>query len=368
MLATAAGTAMLATLLLPSGAQADPDPSSAPLVPPDGTSAEHLTATTLVTTLGDDRTGGIYENSDGEIVVTVTDKATSAAVSAAGAIPEVVAYSTAELNAIHAGLDELPVIGGTAWGTNVPDNQLVVSVDGTVSDTDLAKIKAATAPHGDAVRIERIAGEIQIMTSIVGGMGISDRDAPGAYCSLGFNVQDNNGRKWGLTAGHCTRYTHLWNRRANGVYIGWSSGSQYPGRDFGRIRYTDSTRPLGTVWVNGAEQQITNSRNPRVNEKVKRVGTVSSDLIGKVIATGVTTNAYDPNLGENVRLTNMTYTTLCSKSGDSGGPLFTGTTALGLLSAGNTPRAAKCNSAVSDYRTWFQPVQPALNYYGLKVY
>jgi streptogrisin D len=331
-------------------------------------SAEHLTATSLVTTLGDDRTGGIYEDSDGEIVVTVTDKAAAAAVSAAGGSPVLVSYSTTELDAIHAELDELPIMPGTSWGTHVVDNQLVVSVDGTVTDTDLAKIKATTEPHGDAVRIERIAGEIQVMTSIVGGMGISDRDVPGAYCTLGFNVQDNNGRKWGLTAGHCTRYTHLWNRRANGVYIGWSSGSQYPGRDFGRIRYTDSTRPLGTVWVNGAEQQITRSRNPVVNEQVKRVGTVSSDLIGKVIATGVTTHAYDPNLGEEVRLTNMTYTTLCSKSGDSGGPLFTDTTALGLLSAGNTPRAVKCSSAVSDYRSWFQPVQPALNYYGLKVY
>lgn len=375
LLTTAAGATALAALLAPTGVQADPGNPADVRDAPEGATAEALTTDNLVASLGEDRTGGIYENSDGQIVVAVTDKDAAAAVRATGAMPDLVTYSTAELNAIHSELDERPLVSGTSWGTHTSDNELVVSVDSTVSDADIAEIEAEIAPHGDAARLERIAGDIQLTTSIIGGMGIEDREDPGAYCTLGFNVQNNNGRKYGLTAGHCTREIYLWNRRANDVYIGWSSGSQYVdnfgndlGTDFGRITYTDRTRPLGTVWVNNAQQQITNSRWPRVNETAKRVGTVSSDLIGKVISTTKTVDVYDPGLGREVRLRNMTYTTHCSKQGDSGGPLFTGTTALGLLSATNTPSNVKCNSSVSQYRSYFTPVQRALNYYGLKVY
>ena len=57
----------------------------------------------------------------------------------------------------------------------------------------------------------------------------------------------------------------------------------------------------------------------------------------------------------------MVRTDLCSDFGDSGGAMFVGTTALGLLSGGS----ADCTAGGM---TWFQPVTEALNAYGASVY
>jgi hypothetical protein len=60
-------------------------------------------------------------------------------------------------------------------------------------------------------------------------------------------------------------------------------------------------------------------------------------------------------------------TSNCGKRGDSGGPLYHGTTALGLTSGGSGGNEP-CNDNVSDRRTYYQPVQNVLSYYGLHVY
>jgi hypothetical protein len=54
-------------------------------------------------------------------------------------------------------------------------------------------------------------------------------------------------------------------------------------------------------------------------------------------------------------------TTVCAEPGDSGGPLFSGTTALGLTSGGN----GDCRSGGT---TFFQPVTEPLRVFGVNVY
>lgn len=54
-------------------------------------------------------------------------------------------------------------------------------------------------------------------------------------------------------------------------------------------------------------------------------------------------------------------TTVCAEPGDSGGSLYSGSTALGLTSGGS----GNCSSGGVTY---FQPVVEALNAYGVSVY
>ena len=57
----------------------------------------------------------------------------------------------------------------------------------------------------------------------------------------------------------------------------------------------------------------------------------------------------------------MIKTTVCAEGGDSGGPLYAGSVALGLTSGGS-------GDCTSGGTTYFQPVVEALNAYGVSVY
>lgn len=57
----------------------------------------------------------------------------------------------------------------------------------------------------------------------------------------------------------------------------------------------------------------------------------------------------------------LIQTTVCAEGGDSGGPLYDGTTALGLTSGGS-------GHCTSGGKTFFQPVREAANAYGVTIY
>ncbi|HWJ54526.1 MAG TPA: trypsin-like serine protease, partial [Propionibacteriaceae bacterium] len=57
----------------------------------------------------------------------------------------------------------------------------------------------------------------------------------------------------------------------------------------------------------------------------------------------------------------LIQTTVCAEPGDSGGPLYDGTKALGITSGGS----GDCRSGGT---TFYQPVPEAANAYGVTVY
>jgi streptogrisin B len=62
-----------------------------------------------------------------------------------------------------------------------------------------------------------------------------------------------------------------------------------------------------------------------------------------------------------VSLSGLIQTNVCAEPGDSGGPLYDGTRALGLTSGGS-------GDCTSGGTTFFQPVREAANAYGVSVY
>ncbi|MFE9658191.1 S1 family peptidase [Micromonospora sp. NPDC006431] len=359
----AAGAAglLVAALLVPAAAQAAPT-AAADL--PDAAAAlsnKGQKAQALVGSLGKARTGGVYLNDSGQLVVAVTDQAAAQSVRAAGGEAELVTYSTATLESVHTALDKLAGIPGTSWGVDPSTNQVSVELDSTVNPANTARLKGATDKFGGAVRVERISGKITKDEIYMSGGDSIRNTYSSLYCSIGFNVATSSGNRHFLTAGHCAEGTQNWYDTASGLYLGNRVAVSWPGNDWADIDYTpDYVTAYGNV-DNGA-QDIASSRYPYDGESVSRVGATSKDLVGQVLLTS-TTVTYSS--GET--LYGMIKTSLCGKGGDSGGPVYHGSVALGIHSGSNTGDDP-CNTNVSDKRAYHQPVQEVLNARGLHVY
>ena len=175
----------------------------------------------------------------------------------------------------------------------------------------------------------------------------------GSRCSLGFNVK-RGGVDHFLTAGHCTKSA----RPGAAAAASWASvvGSSFPGNDYGIVRYTTAApRPGNVSLYNGTYQDIATARNAIVGEPAKRSGSTTGLRSGTIQAVNQTVS-YPQGV-----VSGLIRTNICAQPGDSGGPLFNGTAALGLTSGG----AGNCTTGGT---TFFQPVMEALSVYGAQVY
>jgi len=294
------------------------------------------------------RTGGAYFEPSGALVVTVTAAADAAVVTRAGAKAKVVERSAGELAAIKTALDKAGGVANSTWGIDTAANKVVLSVP---ADAPRATaVEKAAARFGAAVSITRTARPVAPHNDIAGGDPLYH--SSGGRCSTGFNVRAGATR-YVLTAGHCTALGGTWNNYA-GLYIGPSVGSYFPGQDHGLIRIDSSLPQIPGVYLyNGGFQTITSAGSGYPGLYACKSGSTTGLTCGTVLATNVTVNyAQGPVYGTD-------QTTICSQPGDSGGSYFTGATALGLVSGGTT---SGCNSA---FRSYFQPVIPALSYWGV---
>ncbi|MEU1121599.1 MULTISPECIES: S1 family peptidase [unclassified Streptomyces] len=240
-------------------------------------------------------------------------------------------------------------VAGTAWGVDARTKQVVVTADSTVSASEIAEIKAAAGANADALKIQRTPGKFQKFIS--GGDAIY---ADSWRCSLGFNVRNSAGAYYFLTAGHCTDGAGTWwSNSSKTTVLGTTSGSSFPTNDYGIVRYTNnSVTKSGTV----GSQDITRAADPTVGQTVTRRGSTTGIHSGRVTALNQTVN-----YGGGDVVYGLIKTTVCAEPGDSGGPLYAGSTALGLTSGGS----GNCSSGGT---TFFQPVTEALRAYNVSVF
>jgi streptogrisin D len=338
--AGALGVAVAGALAAPA-AQAAPAPSAASSAVPFSVQQ----ASTLTAQLGTAKTAGSYYDAAGKLVVTVTDAASARTVSAAGVRARVVSRSAAQLAATTATLDKHIGTVGTAWGTDAATNQVVVTVTPQAKGAKLAALLATAKSLGSAVRVEKQSTNFS--KYITGGDPIY---TGGARCSLGFNVRSGS-TYYFLTAGHCTNIGATWTD-SSGAVLGTRTGTSFPGNDYGIVRYSTSyTNHPGAV----GSQDITSARTPAVGETVTRRGSTTGIRSGRVTALNATVNYSEGAVRGMIR------TTVCAEPGDSGGPLYAGTSALGLTSGGS----GNCSFGGT---TFFQPVVEPLSVYGVSVY
>ncbi|MFE5188365.1 S1 family peptidase [Streptomyces sp. NPDC056628] len=258
------------------------------------------------------------------------------------------AFSAAQLKSVSGSVLKADV-PGTAWAVDSKTNRVTVTVDSTVSQAEIAKIKEQAGSDADALTIKRTSGKFQKF--IQGGDAIY---ASSWRCSLGFNVQDSSGNQYFLTAGHCTDGAGTWySNSGRTTVIGSTAGSSFPGNDYGIVRYTGSVSRPGTA--NGVD--ITRAATPSVGTTVIRDGSTTGTHSGQVTALNATVN-----YGGGDVVSGLIQTTVCAEPGDSGGSLYgSNGTAYGLTSGGS-------GNCTSGGTTFFQPVTEALSAYGVSVY
>ncbi|MCC2276283.1 S1 family peptidase [Streptomyces sp. ET3-23] len=256
-------------------------------------------------------------------------------------------HSAVQLSAARAAVESADV-AGTAWAVDPTTNTLVVTADSTVSATDLARLR-----RQEAIRVERTPGAFR--TLLAGGDAIY---APSWRCSVGFNVRKGN-TYYFLTAGHCTQGKPPYYATANhSTSIGPTTGTSFPGNDYGIVQYTNGSlaHPSAVDLYNGRQQRITSAGSARVGQSVQRSGSTTGVHGGKVTGLNATVNYGNGNI-----VRGLIQTDVCAEPGDSGGALFSGSTALGLTSGGS----GNCRSGGT---TFFQPVTKALSAYGVSVF
>ncbi|MFG2431946.1 S1 family peptidase [Streptomyces sp. NPDC048590] len=239
-------------------------------------------------------------------------------------------------------------VAGTAWNVEPSTGRLVVTVDSTVTQAEIDTIKKSAGANAGALRIERTPGTFSKLIS--GGDAIY---ASSWRCSLGFNVRSGS-TYYFLTAGHCTDGAGTWwSNSGHTTVLGTTSGSSFPTNDYGIVRYTNSSvTKSGTV----GSQDITSAANATVGMSVTRRGSTTGTHSGSVTGLNATVN-----YGGGDIVYGMIRTNVCAEPGDSGGPLYSGTRAIGLTSGGS----GNCSSGGT---TFFQPVTEALSAYGVSVF
>jgi streptogrisin B len=233
-------------------------------------------------------------------------------------------------------------VEGIAWYVDRSSDRVVVTADRTVSATELGAIKQIAGNNAGAIRIKHASGVFRPLLSA--GNAIYG----GSYrCSLGFNVVKGS-TYYFLTAGHCGKVAKTWyTNSSHSTLIGPTVGYSFPGDDFALVRYDNAslTHPGGYT-----------AANAFVGEAVKRTGSTTGTHSGTVTALNVTVRYQ----GEGT-VRGMIQTNVCAEPGDSGGPLYDGTKALGLTSGGS----GNCRTGGT---TFFQPVTEAASVYGVTVY
>ncbi|MFJ9587639.1 S1 family peptidase [Streptomyces acidicola] len=251
-------------------------------------------------------------------------------------------FSTAQLKSASSAVLKADV-AGTAWAIDPKTDKVILTVDSTVSKAEIAKIKKEAGVNAGALTIKHTPGKFRPL--IAGGEAIT---TGGSRCSLGFNVTAG-GVSYALTAGHCTNISSSWS-------IGTRAGTSFPNNDYGIIRHSNPSAADGRVYLyNGTYRDITSAGNAYVGQSVQRSGSTTGLRGGTVTGLNATVN-----YGSSGIVYGMIQTNVCAEPGDSGGALFSGSTALGLTSGGS----GNCSSGGT---TFFQPVTEALSAYGASV-
>ncbi|MFD2762871.1 S1 family peptidase [Micromonospora eburnea] len=233
-------------------------------------------------------------------------------------------------------------VEGIAWHVDAASGRVVVSADETVSAAEVATLKKSASAEAGAIRVDRVRGTFRPLLSAGDAIYGS-----GYRCSLGFNVV-KSGVYYFLTAGHCGNVVKTWyTDSGQKTLIGPTTGSSFPGSDYALVRYDNTalSHPGGYT-----------AANAYVGEAVKRTGSTTGTKSGTVTALNATVRYQG---GGTVR--GLIQTTVCAEPGDSGGPLYDGTKALGITSGGS----GDCKSGGT---TFYQPVPAAASAYGVTVY
>ncbi|MFJ4972933.1 carbohydrate-binding protein [Streptomyces sp. NPDC088755] len=304
----------------------------------------------LERTLGASFAGVRVSGDRADLTVSTTDASEAARITAEGARAEVVGHSLERLEAVKERLDGAALSKAPknvpVWYVDVEANRVVVN--GASTSAAEAFVKAAGV-GGRLVTVARSTEQPRALADIRGGDAYHMNG--GGRCSVGFSVTRGTQNGF-VTAGHCGRTgttTNGVDQQAQGTF----QGSTFPGRDYAWVATNANwvPRPLVNGYGRG-DVSVTGSTPSVVGASVCRSGSTTGWHCGTIqqLNTSVT---YPEGT-----ISGVTRTTVCAEPGDSGGAYISGSQAQGVTSGGS----GNCSSGGTTY---FQPLLPALEAYGL---
>ncbi|BAV97678.1 S1 family peptidase [Lysobacter enzymogenes] len=308
----------------------------------------------------------IERGDDGAVRLIVASSDPRAAKLGPGVELRQVRYSLAELEAAKARLDAgarlrlpgitRPIDGLYAWHVDQASNSVVVRMAPQALDRAIDFAAYSGADSG-VLRLERMDVAPQATSQVYTGVAYQKNGAPS--CSVGFAVRQG-ATKGFVTAGHCgVAGESIW---MDGAPIGHIVASEFPVADRAWVAIGDQHEvlPLVTNYAGGF-YFVRGSYESYHTSVVCRSGYKTGYQCGFVNAKNVTVN-----VGGNGPVYGLTQTTACAGFGDSGGGwIDVGEQAQGVTSASNIPAGSPHNCGMFGAMTWFQPVNPILEQYGL---
>jgi streptogrisin C len=172
--------------------------------------------------------GGAWLNRQGtRLVVGVTSASSADAVRAAGAQPQLVEHSLADLDAVKSDLDKHAAAAGSAvrsWYADPATNNVVVEATSQAAGDAFTH---ASGARGVTVKVIDGSDAARPMSDIRGGDQFQVQASSGAIalCSIGFSVSGGF-----VTAGHCGVFGEATGQ--NNYLMGHVMAASYPGHDW----------------------------------------------------------------------------------------------------------------------------------------
>ncbi|CAM5624526.1 Serine protease OS=Streptomyces microflavus OX=1919 GN=Smic_14180 PE=3 SV=1 [Streptomyces microflavus] len=239
-------------------------------------------------------------------------------------------------------------IAGTAWNIDPKTNRLLVTVDSTVTQAEIAQIKKAAGANASALKIERTPGKFTKLISGGDAIYSSTRTLlAGLQRPQRLHLLLPDRRSLHRRRDHLVGELRPHHGARHDVRL------QLPEQ---RLRH----RALHEHH----HRQGRHGRQPghhQCRQRHQRDGRHPPRLHPGTHSGSVTGLNATVNYGGGDVVYGMIRTNVCAEPGDSGGPLYSGTRAIGLTSGGS----GNCSSGGT---TFFQPVVEALNAYGVSVY
>lgn len=313
----------------------------------------------------------IERGDDGAVRLIVASSDPRAAKPGPGVELRQVRYSLAELEAAKARLDASarlrlpgitrPIDGLYAWHVDPASNSVLVRMAPQALDRAV-DFAAYSGVDSGALRFERMDVAPQATSQVYAGVAYQKNGAPS--CSVGFAVRQG-ATKGFVTAGHCgVPGESIW---MDGAPIGHIAASEFPVADRAWVAIGDQHEvlPLVTNYA-GAFFFVRGSYESYHGSVVCRSGWKTGYQCGFVNAKNVTVNIAPNSSGVGGLVYGLTQTNACAGFGDSGGGwIDTYEHAQGVTSASNIPAGSPHNCGMFGAFTWFQPVNPILERYGL---
>ncbi|MEK8169436.1 S1 family peptidase [Streptomyces sp. M19] len=248
-------------------------------------------------------------------------------VRAEGVVARRVHNDTARLERISRTLASTAAIPGTAWSVDPRTNWVQVTADRTVTGARLARLTAVTGRMASSVTLSRTPGAFRPFAARAATRSSAAAGAArSGSTSRSAAAPASSPRATAATSRRAGRRT----RRAPGRWAPSSPPGSRGGLRARLLRRPGGGRP-GTVGLGGGRAQpIRRAADAAVGMRVTRAGSTSGVAQATVTALDATVD-----YGSGQVVSGLIQTDMCARTGDSGGPLFAGDTALGITSGGS---------------------------------